>query len=74
MLHRLSHPGAPKFLSFQELSVFALRPSTDWVRPTQVTEGDLLKVSGLQISKNTFMATCTMTLDHVTGQHGLWPR
>ena len=59
-----------------DVSHFSLRPSTDWMRPTHIREGNLLYSESTDsnvnlIEKNTFTVTFRLVFDQISGYHGL---
>ena len=58
-----------------EVSLFLLRPSTDWMRLTHIMEGNLLDPKSTSLSvnvlqKNTFGETEKAMLDQLSGNYG----
>ena len=49
-LRRLSAGGIPS--SLEDLSLFLLRPSTDWMRPTHMMESNLLDSKSADLKFN----------------------
>lgn len=67
-------PSAGRSLSSSERSVFfPLRPSTLWIRLTNIVEDNLLYSKSMDVlilSKNTFIETSGIMCDQICGYHG----
>lgn len=59
------------FFVFRETSVSLLRPSADWMRPTQITEGHFLKVSWSWMSPHLWNTSTQISVHGVTWGCGL---